>query len=67
MADEAVRVGPPAATESYLNVGAIFKAIETTGAQAVSAAYVNGYEFLLIYIYNYIRIFFIGVHVYIYM
>ena len=35
MADEAVRVGPPTATRSYLNVDAIFNAIETTGAQAV--------------------------------
>ena len=36
MADEAVRVGPAVATESYLNMPAILEAIETTGAQAVS-------------------------------
>ena len=36
MADEAVRVGPPVATESYLNMDAIFSAIQQTGAQAVS-------------------------------
>lgn len=36
MADEAVRVGPALATESYLNMPAILEAVETTGAQAVS-------------------------------
>ena len=36
MADEAVRVGPPVAAESYLNMDAIFTAIEETGAKAVS-------------------------------
>jgi len=35
MADEAVRVGPAAATESYLDMEAIFRAIDKTGAQAV--------------------------------
>ena len=35
MADEAVRVGPPPAIESYLDMEAIFKAIQDTGAQAV--------------------------------
>lgn len=38
MADEAVRVGPATATESYLNMPAILEAVETTGAQAVSLA-----------------------------
>ncbi len=38
MADEAVRVGPATATESYLNMPAILDAVETTGAQAVSLA-----------------------------
>ena len=36
MADEAVRVGPATATESYLNMDAIISAIEKTGAEAVS-------------------------------
>ena len=36
MADEAVRVGPAVAADSYLNMEAILSAIETTGAQAVS-------------------------------
>ena len=36
MADEAVRVGPAVATESYLNMEAILDAIRDTGAQAVS-------------------------------
>ena len=36
MSDEAVRVGPPVAAESYLNMEAVFNAIEATGAQAVS-------------------------------
>ena len=35
MADEAVRVGPALATESYLNMEAILDAIKQTGAQAV--------------------------------
>ena len=39
MADEAVRVGPPPATESYLDMEAIFKAIQDTGAQAVCWCY----------------------------
>ena len=37
MADEAVRVGPAVATESYLNMKAILSAIEETGAQAVNS------------------------------
>ena len=36
MADEAVRVGPAIAKESYLNMDAILDAVKTTGAQAVS-------------------------------
>ena len=36
MADEAVRVGPALATESYLNMEAILDAIRQTHAQAVS-------------------------------
>ncbi|XP_064394640.1 propionyl-CoA carboxylase alpha chain, mitochondrial-like [Halichondria panicea] len=39
MADEAVRVGPATATESYLNMPAILEAVETTGAQAVHPGY----------------------------
>ena len=41
MADEAVRVGPAVAMESYLNMEAILDAIRDTGAQAVSA-YLGG-------------------------
>lgn len=36
MSDEAIRVGPAIATQSYLNVEAILDAISVTGAQAVS-------------------------------
>ncbi|KAJ3146505.1 hypothetical protein HDU89_006187 [Geranomyces variabilis] len=39
MADEAVHVGPPASTKSYLNIPAIISAIERTGAQAVHPGY----------------------------
>lgn len=39
MADEAVRVGPAAAKESYLNVDAILAAIKQTGAEAVHPGY----------------------------
>ena len=35
MSDEAVRVGPAVASESYLDMNAIFSAIEQTGAKAV--------------------------------
>ena len=35
MADKAVRVGPAAATESYLDMEAIFRAIDKTGAQVI--------------------------------
>ncbi|HEY0236766.1 MAG TPA: urea carboxylase [Afipia sp.] len=38
-ADEAVRVGPPPAAESYLNVDAIIAACLQTGAQAVHPGY----------------------------
>jgi urea carboxylase len=38
-ADEAVCVGPPPASESYLNVPAILDAIAKTGAQAVHPGY----------------------------
>lgn len=39
MANEAVRVGPAPASESYLDMEAILKAIEQTGAQAVHPGY----------------------------
>ena len=39
MADEAVRIGPAAARESYLDVDAILAAIEKTGAEAVHPGY----------------------------
>lgn len=39
MADEAVRVGPAVATESYLNMETILDAIKQTGAQAVNIQY----------------------------
>lgn len=39
MADEAVRVGPPPSAQSYLNMPAILKAIEETGADAVHPGY----------------------------
>ena len=39
MADEAVRIGPPAAAESYLNGAAIIDAAKETGAQAVHPGY----------------------------
>ncbi|OYV36313.1 MAG: urea carboxylase [Rhodospirillales bacterium 20-64-7] len=38
-ADEAVRIGPPAAAESYLNIDAIIAACLATGAQAVHPGY----------------------------
>ena len=34
MADEAVRIGPPPATESYLNIAAILDAARRSGADA---------------------------------
>jgi len=38
-ADEAVRIGPPAASESYLNIPAILAAAKETGAQAIHPGY----------------------------
>jgi acetyl-CoA/propionyl-CoA carboxylase biotin carboxyl carrier protein len=38
-ADTAVRIGPPAATESYLRVDRLLEAAERTGAQAVHPGY----------------------------
>jgi acetyl-CoA carboxylase biotin carboxylase subunit len=39
LADRAVRIGPPAAAESYLNISAIVAAAETTGCEAVHPGY----------------------------
>jgi acetyl/propionyl-CoA carboxylase alpha subunit len=39
MADEAVCVGRAPTSESYLNVDAILRAIDTTGAEAVHPGY----------------------------
>jgi propionyl-CoA carboxylase alpha chain len=39
MADEAVRIGPPAAVESYLNTHAILEAAHATGAEAIHPGY----------------------------
>ncbi len=39
MADEAVRLGPPPAAQSYLNIEAIVEACRKTGAQAVHPGY----------------------------
>jgi urea carboxylase len=38
-ADEAIRLGPAAATESYLDVEAVIRACKATGAQAVHPGY----------------------------
>ena len=38
-ADEAFRIGPAAAAESYLNIGAIIDACKTSGAEAVHPGY----------------------------
>ncbi len=38
-ADEALRIGPPPAAESYLNIDAIIKACQETGAEAVHPGY----------------------------
>ena len=38
-ADEAVRIGPPPASESYLNAAAILAAAKATGAQAIHPGY----------------------------
>ncbi len=39
MADEAICIGPPSATDSYLSVPAIIAACEITGAQAIHPGY----------------------------
>lgn len=39
MADEAVCIGPPAGTESYLSIPSIIAACEITGAQAIHPGY----------------------------
>ncbi len=39
LADESVCIGPPAATESYLNIPALITACEITGADAVHPGY----------------------------
>src|SRR6266513_4917956 len=39
MADEAVRIGPAAAAESYLVIEKILEAAKTTGAEAVHPGY----------------------------
>ena len=38
-ADEAVRIGPPPAAESYLNIAALLAAARATGADAVHPGY----------------------------
>ena len=39
MADEAICIGPPSATQSYLSIPAIISACEITGAQAIHPSY----------------------------
>jgi acetyl-CoA carboxylase, biotin carboxylase subunit len=39
LADRSVRIGPPAAAESYLNIHAIVSAAQTTGCEAVHPGY----------------------------
>ena len=39
LADEAVRIGPPASRQSYLNAAAIIEAARQTGAQAIHPGY----------------------------
>ena len=39
MADQAVNIGPPAASKSYLNIAAILAAAKATGADAVHPGY----------------------------
>lgn len=39
MADEAICIGPPAGTDSYLSIPAIISACEITGAQAIHPGY----------------------------
>ena len=38
-ADRAVRIGPPPARDSYLNIDALLEAIQATGADAVHPGY----------------------------
>src|SRR5260370_35882579 len=38
-ADEAIRIGPAPAKESYLNAAAIFEAAKKTGAEAIHPGY----------------------------
>src|SRR5690606_37988092 len=38
-ADEAIRIGPPQVTRSYLNIDAIIQAAKTTGADAIHPGY----------------------------
>ena len=38
-ADEAILIGPPAATDSYLSIAAVIKAAKETGAQAIHPGY----------------------------
>jgi acetyl-CoA carboxylase, biotin carboxylase subunit len=39
LADRSVRIGPPSAAESYLNIAALVAAAETTGCEAVHPGY----------------------------
>src|SRR5436305_3184960 len=39
LADRAVRIGPPSAAESYLNIRALIAAADTTGCEAVHPGY----------------------------
>jgi 3-methylcrotonyl-CoA carboxylase alpha subunit len=39
MADEAVRLGPPPAKDSYLNIDAVIDAVHRTGAEAIHPGY----------------------------
>ena len=39
LADHAVCIGPPAATESYLRISSVIAAAETTGCEAVHPGY----------------------------
>src|SRR5437660_4116923 len=39
LADRAVRIGPPSAAESYLNISALIAAADTTGCEAVHPGY----------------------------
>lgn len=52
MADEAIRIGPPVATESYLNMDAVLDAVEKSGAQAVSFSL--SIVFISVIVYTYV-------------